>query len=497
MLSQQQPLKSPTSAPWELPLAGLCKKLKYSNEGGKPEYRGGDMATGPSEQLEQSEEQPDFVKELLTQKEGIQNHLKEDNKKDAKIPASQEEVNGSTNGLEEEQKNKLHVVEKDLDEFVDSLTEVPTSGLPKKPPDEEKHLVTEMAAAKLPRAEQVAEKVLRAERVVERAQRVEKPPVLEKVAEKVPRVEKAHQVEKAVRAEKTAEKSHLAALKIVSVKRKTESRAAKDTLPWEPLTLNKCILVATFLALLSVSCQVVQEAIEYGGAVLEAELNAWTTQEDSPGEQEELWFYERWFDWSDMDEPPEIEEEEFLEVEEELLEVEEEEKEAPLEDGEEGTEPVEIKEEEEEEEETEEESLPKRGLRKMQEKIKRETPSKSKSQKDRKVQEKEEEKKHLPDRRHHWEGKGKEKQQEDRKTHRHKHGDTAPPLKEHKEKHPLLDKRRGSSKDEHGKGKGHLKHEKDPKDRKPWQIQKNFFPSPKESTQRFGRHKSQELKRHD
>lgn len=39
------------------------------------------MATGPSEQLEQSEEHPDFVKELLTQKEGIQNHLKEDNKK--------------------------------------------------------------------------------------------------------------------------------------------------------------------------------------------------------------------------------------------------------------------------------------------------------------------------------------------------------------------------------------------------------------------------------
>ncbi|KAL7992933.1 hypothetical protein Chor_017189 [Crotalus horridus] len=430
------------------------------------------MATGPSEQLEQSEERPDFVKELLTQKEGIQNHLKEDNKKDAKIPASQEEVNGSTN---------LHTVEKDLDEFVDSLTEVPTSGLPKKPPDEEKHLVTEMAAAKLPRAEQVAEKVLRAERVVERAQRVEKPPVLEKVAEKVPRVEKAPQVEKAVRAERTAEKPHLAAPKIVSVKRKTESRAAKDTLPWEALTLNKCILVATFLALLSVSCQVVQDNHE--------------TQ------TEELWFYERWFDWSDMDEPPEIEEEELLEVEEELLEVEEEEKEdkeTPLEDGEEGTEPVEIKEEEEEEEEeeTEEEPLPKRGLGKIQEKIKRETPSKSKSQKDRKVQEKEE-KKHLQDRRHRWEGKGKEKQQEDRKTHRHKHGDTAPPLKEHKEKHPLLDKRRGPSKDEHGKGKGHLKHERDPKDRKPWQIQKNFFPSPKESAQRFGRHKSQELKRHD
>ncbi|KAM3856051.1 junctional sarcoplasmic reticulum protein 1 [Vipera latastei] len=458
------------------------------------------MATGPSEQLEQSEERPDFVKELLTQKEGIQNHLKEDHKKDAKIPASQEEVNGSTNGLEEEQKNKLHIVEKDLDEFVDSLTEVPTSGLPKISTDKEKHLATEMAAAKLPRAEQVAEKVLRAERVVERAQRVEKLPVLEKVAEKVPRVEKAPQVEKPVRAEKTAEKPHLSAPKIVSVKRKTESRAAKDTLPWEALTLNKCVLVATFLALLSVSCQVVQEAIEYGGAVLEAELSAWTTQEDSPGEQEELWFYERWFDWSDMDEPPEIEEEEeLLEVEEELLEVKEEEKEgeeAPLEDGEdgeEGTAPVETKEEEEEEEEeTEEEPLPKRGLRKIQEKIKRETPSKSKSRKDRKVQEEEEK-----DRRHRWERKGKEKQQEDRKTHRHKHGDTVPPLKEHKEEHPSPGKRRGPSKDEHGKGKGHLKHERDPKDRKPWQIQKTFFPSSKDGAQRFGRHKSQELKRHD
>ncbi|XP_025031306.1 uncharacterized protein LOC103062251 isoform X2 [Python bivittatus] len=170
------------------------------------------MATGPSELLEQSEECTDFVKELLTQKEDIQNQLKEGSKEDAKIPASQEEVNGKTNEIEEEEKNKLHILEKDLDEFVDSMTEATPSVLPKKSLEAEKHLLPEMAPAKLPRAEQVAEKVLRAEKVVERAQRVEKPPALEKVAEKVPRVEKAPQVEKAVRAEKTAEKPHLAGM---------------------------------------------------------------------------------------------------------------------------------------------------------------------------------------------------------------------------------------------------------------------------------------------
>ncbi|XP_058019396.1 junctional sarcoplasmic reticulum protein 1 isoform X2 [Ahaetulla prasina] len=459
------------------------------------------MATGPCEQLEQSEGGPDFVKELLTQEDGIHYHLKEHNKKDAKIPASREEVNVSTNGLEDKQKGTLHVIEKDLDEFVDGMSKATPPGLPKKSPEAEKHLLMEMATAKLPRAEQVAEKVLRAERVVERAQRVEKPPVLEKAMEKMPRVEKAHQVEKAVRVEKAVEKPHLAAPKVVSVKRKTESRAAKDTLPWENLSLNKCILVATFLALLSVSCQVVQEVIEYGGAVLEAELSAWTTQESSPGEEEELWFYERWFDWSDIDEPPDIEEEELLEVEEELLEVEEEEEkeeeeEGALEDredGEEETEPVEIEEEEEEEEEeTEEKPVPKVGLKKIQEKIKRETPSKNKSRKDRKAQEEDEEKKHLRDKRHRWEGKGKEKQDEDRKkTHRHKPSETAHPLKGHKEEHPSVDKRRGRPKDEQGKGKGHLKHEKDAKDRKP------FFLSPKDSGKTFGRHRSQEWKRHD
>ncbi|XP_070602758.1 junctional sarcoplasmic reticulum protein 1 isoform X2 [Erythrolamprus reginae] len=456
------------------------------------------MATGPCEQLEQSEEHPDFVKELFTKEEGIHSHLKEHNKKDAKIlPASQEEVNGSTNGLEDEQKDTLHIVEKDLDEFVDSMSEATSSGLPKKSPEAEKHLLTEMAAAKLPRAEQVAEKVLRAERVVERAQRVEKPPVLEKAMEKVPRVEKAPQVEKAVRVEKAVEKPHLAAPKIVSVRRKVESRATKDTLPWESLTLNKCVLVATFLALLSVSCQVVQEVVEYGGAVLEAELSAWTTQEGSPGEQEELWFYERWFDWSDMDEPPDIEDE-LLEVEEEISEVkeeeEEEEEEAPLEDGKDGeeeTEPVEIEEEEEEEEETEEKPVPKVGPRKIQEKIKRETTaSKNKSRKDRKAQEEDEEEKPLRDKRHRWEGK-KEKQQEDQKAHRHKHGETAHPLKEHKEERPPLDKRRGHPKEDRGKGKGHPKHEKDAKDRKP--LRKPFFPPSKA----FGQHKSQERKRHD
>lgn len=97
-------------------------------------------------------------------------------------------------GIEKEERNKLHVIEKDLDEFVDSMTEVVPTALPE-------------AERPVPRAEQVAEKVLRAEKVVPRAPRVEK--VAEKVPEKVSRAEKV--VEKAPRAEKVTEKARSAA----------------------------------------------------------------------------------------------------------------------------------------------------------------------------------------------------------------------------------------------------------------------------------------------
>ncbi|XP_066491852.1 junctional sarcoplasmic reticulum protein 1 isoform X3 [Tiliqua scincoides] len=418
------------------------------------------MATGPYKVLETNKQDPDSLTDVPVQKESKQ--FKGDQKAaDSEVPASKEEVNNTPNGLEKAEANKLHVIEQDLDEFVDSMTE-PTLAVP---PEVEKEPGPSRAPEKLPRAEQVAEKVLRAEKVAERTPRVEKltgvekaaekPLRMEKAPEKAPRVEKV--AEKTLRVEKPAEKARPAAPapRTAPIKRKTVAGPAKDTLPWEGLTLNKCILVASFIALLSVGCQVVQDIIEFGGDILEAELRAWTLQEGSPhegsgGELEQLWFYERWFNWSGLDELPEIEEEE--EEEEELIETEEESIEQ--EEEEEEPAPIEIEEEEEDEEEEEptkdeeEEPAAKVEPKKSRERARREKPSKDKAFRGHK----EEEEKHHFGKRHRREGKGKEEphQREEGKRHHHKH--EAPHSKEYKrERHPEGDGK-GRHKEEHDKG---------------------------------------------
>ncbi|XP_061457945.1 junctional sarcoplasmic reticulum protein 1 isoform X2 [Rhineura floridana] len=429
-------------------------------------FQGGNMATGPCEELEWSKECLDSLKEPPVQKEGLQKPLKEDSKEDVTIPAPKE-INSTPNGTEKGDANKLHLVGENVDEFVDSVSDAAPSMVPEQEP------------AKLPRAEQVAEKVLRAEKVVERTPRAEKSPGMEKAVEKVTRVEKASRVEKTVRAEKPAEKVRLAApaaAKSVTAKRKVEVRPAgpaKDTLPWEGLTLNKCLLVASFVALLSVSCQVAQDIIEYGGEVLEAELNAWTSQESSVGEVEELWFYERWFNWSDSDEPPDAEEEEEpIEMGEEEMEEEEEE----------------MEEEEEEMEEEEEEAGAEVKPRKSQDKVRRrERLSKDKGhkaseQEEEEEEEEDEEEEPAPSKRPPRKGKEQRRLQEETRGRQPRH-EAKEPKREHR---PQED-----PKDERGRGKGqphakpqrdHKAHPHEQRGRKPWRLQ-----PPKESGHKFGK----------
>ncbi|XP_062816168.1 junctional sarcoplasmic reticulum protein 1 [Anolis carolinensis] len=288
------------------------------------------MASGPCEALEPAGEDPQESPQVDPRKQG---------QGDAKKPSSQEEMLSTPNGIDKAETEKLHVVDKDLEEFVDSVAEVARPARrPVTPPK---------APAKSPRAEQVAEKVLRAEKVTER------PP---------PRAEKAPV-------------SHPAP-KMVPAKRKT---TPKETLPWEGLTLNKCLLVASVVALLSVSCQVVQDIIDYGETILKAELEAWSQQEDSTGELDERWFYERWLDWSDTEEPPDIEEEEE-EEEEETVEMEEEEEEKEA-----------TEEEKEEDEEHDEDDEERSGKQPAVKKSRREKPAKEQAVKGLKAGPKEEE----------------------------------------------------------------------------------------------------------
>ncbi|KAL8177769.1 UNVERIFIED_CONTAM: hypothetical protein K2H54_018381 [Gekko kuhli] len=509
------------------------------------------MATGSCEALERNEECPDSVKGLSVQKESIQQQLKEDRKEDAKIPTNKEEVNGTPNGIEKKGKDQLHIIEKDLDEFVDSMTEV----MPEELPDAEKHLGAERVPEKLPRAEQVAEKVLRAEKVAERAPQVEKlpgtekgaekSPHVEKVAEKAPRAEKVPEkapraekaVEKTPRAEKPAEKTRPAGspgwggtTRVPNVcwevqgknttapkavpKRRAAASPAKDTLPWEGLTLNKCILVACVLGLLSVSCQVVQDFLDFGDDVPVTEPGSLIPPESSPeegglaGEIEELWFYERWLRWPEDYEPPEPEEEEEEELE--PVEIEEEEEEPT--EIEEEEEPTEEEEEPTEEEEEAEEPVTKAEPRKSREKIRgeaktgrREKSFKDKAPKDRKAHKEEKKEEKRPSGKHHR----RESSEKEQRKHHWEEGKGRPPkhelahFKEHK-RHPQ-DEGKGRHKEERGgRSEGrHPRQEQDSKHhphefkgRKPWHVQRPFF-SQKDSGHKSGKHKFQEGKRHD
>uniref|UniRef100_A0ABM5ELY3 Junctional sarcoplasmic reticulum protein 1 isoform X2 n=1 Tax=Pogona vitticeps TaxID=103695 RepID=A0ABM5ELY3_9SAUR len=436
------------------------------------------MATEPCGVMGQNEDHPELIKEREIPAEETQKQTNKEKQGDAAVMANQEAGISTPNGIEKEEGGSLHVVEKDLDEFVDSVTEVAPSALPEKSPEEAKNPLSVKAPMKAPRAEQIAEKVLRAEKVPEKAPQAEKIPGREKTPEpKAARAEKAPRPQE----KKPPEKARPAAPAAKPVRRKTEARG-KDTVPWEGLTLNKCLLVASLVAFLSVGCQVFQEIIEYSENVIKTELEAWTS-ESGVGELEERWFYERWLDWSDDEEPLEMEEdeEEEEEEEEEVLEIEgeeeEEEEEPELTD-------IEEKEEEEEGEQTEEVPVSKGSPRKSREKaVRREKISRGRARKDHepvgkeREEEEEEEEEEPPSHglRHRREGKAKrepQRQEEERKSH-------------HRE--------------ERDRGKGHPKPERDSRPRR---LEPKITPRlssslSKEGAHKFGRHKVREAQRQD
>ncbi|XP_067413925.1 junctional sarcoplasmic reticulum protein 1 [Emydura macquarii macquarii] len=210
------------------------------------------MATGTCEVLERDLECPEAIEELPVLPESIPRLSREDVRKDAEGPESKEEVNGSSDEIEKEERNKLHVIEKDLDEFVESMTETPA----------------------VPGTD-----VTRVETAVEKA------------SSALPQVPKT-----------------------LPVKRKAEPCTigpGKGEPPWDGLTLNKCILVASFVALLSMGFQVFQDVIDVDDEVPEAEPRLWaqpesSLPEDGAGERAEPWFFKSWFSWlepEDTEEP--------------------------------------------------------------------------------------------------------------------------------------------------------------------------------------------------
>ncbi|KAG6934811.1 junctional sarcoplasmic reticulum protein 1 [Chelydra serpentina] len=200
------------------------------------------MATGPCEVLERDLECPEAIEELPVLAESIPRLAREDVRKDAEVPQSEEEVNSRSHGVEKEERNTLHVVEKDLDEFVESMIDTP---------------VTETT---------------------------------------VTRVEKV---------EETGSSASPQVPKTLPVKRKAEPRTIgpmKEEIPWAGLTLNKCILIASFVALLSMGFQVFQDVIDVDDEVPEAEPRLWaqpqsSLPEDGAGERGELWFFKSWLSW--------------------------------------------------------------------------------------------------------------------------------------------------------------------------------------------------------
>ncbi|XP_039371413.1 uncharacterized protein LOC120391623 isoform X2 [Mauremys reevesii] len=201
------------------------------------------MATGTCEVLERDLECPEAIKELPVLVERILRLSREDVRKDAEVPQSEEAVNSSSHGIEKEERNTLHVIEKDLDEFVESITDTPV----------------------VP-----AITVTRVERV-----------------------------------EETASSASPQVPKTLPVKRKAEPHTIgprKEEVPWEGLTLNKIILIASFVALLSMGFQVFQDVIDVDDEVPEAEpsLRAQPVRrlpEDGASERGELRFFKSWLSW--------------------------------------------------------------------------------------------------------------------------------------------------------------------------------------------------------
>ncbi|KAM8939287.1 junctional sarcoplasmic reticulum protein 1 [Pelodytes ibericus] len=124
--------------------------------------------------------------------------------------------------------------------------------------------------------------------------------------------------------------------KTTIVKKKLEPKTVgplrdDDSPPWNGITLNRCLVVAAFLALLSVGFQVLQDVVDTDDELSEVDpgiLPPDTTVEQMP----EPWFFEGWFGTSQPTEPEEPDESELEELTEEEEELTEEEEELPEEE---------------------------------------------------------------------------------------------------------------------------------------------------------------------
>ncbi|XP_072260981.1 junctional sarcoplasmic reticulum protein 1 isoform X2 [Pyxicephalus adspersus] len=75
----------------------------------------------------------------------------------------------------------------------------------------------------------------------------------------------------------------------------------EDFVPWNGVTLNRCLAIAAIAALLSVGFQVLQESVD-SDDLTEPDNDIWTSPE-SNDQQSETWFFEGWFGSSTQNVP--------------------------------------------------------------------------------------------------------------------------------------------------------------------------------------------------
>nr|XP_033809722.1 junctional sarcoplasmic reticulum protein 1 [Geotrypetes seraphini]XP_033809723.1 junctional sarcoplasmic reticulum protein 1 [Geotrypetes seraphini]XP_033809724.1 junctional sarcoplasmic reticulum protein 1 [Geotrypetes seraphini] len=198
------------------------------------------MEGGTNDKFEKDAECPKATEKMPVLSELTQEPSKEERSKGAKVSKSKKELSGRSEEKEPKKSYELQITE-DLDEFVESVSEMP------------------------------------------------------KATRKKSLESKADSKTKPVIAMKKIEPSTLGPV--------------KEDEPWEGVTLNKCLIVASFVALLSMGFQILQDAVESEDEVLEADTILWTQPESSPVEDmaeklTEPWFFESWFDSSE--EEPEV-----------------------------------------------------------------------------------------------------------------------------------------------------------------------------------------------
>ncbi|XP_030075403.1 junctional sarcoplasmic reticulum protein 1 [Microcaecilia unicolor] len=210
------------------------------------------MEGGTSEEFEKDPECPKAREEMPVLTELTQELSKEEQNKGAKVFKSKKEFSGRSEEKEPKKGYELQITE-DLDEFVESMTEMPKT--------------TPQEAAMKP----------------------------EKAARMKSLEAKADSKIKPMMARKKTEPSSLGPM--------------KEDMPWEGVTLNKCLIVASFVALLSMGLPDLADSVESEDEVLDADTMVWTQPEISPVEDMaeklmEPWFFESWFGSSE--EEPEV-----------------------------------------------------------------------------------------------------------------------------------------------------------------------------------------------